>query len=213
MKLSRPLKTYGWKILIDRCRNRSYTNIFVSNVFAVIAVVLAFYLTLVATSAAVETKDLEKIESAIAVLEQKGFSREVFLLKHFATFRSSQNWLNSLTVKESVYATTNYPFGIITIYEDFYTKAEDDTERAMILLHEVQHLQGGSEAEAYEYIWKNRRRLGWTLLSHGSTPTYITVDILTRENAPELFICPAKMFGDCTENLQLTRKLAKVTKY
>jgi hypothetical protein len=105
--------------------------------------------------------------------------------------------------KENAYAATNFPFQMITLYPDFYHKAKDDTERAMILLHEAQHLQGADEQEAYAYVWKNRTRLGWTQITYGGTPTYIDVAGLTRENAPALFTCTQKVWNDCTENLQV----------
>ncbi len=145
------------------------------------------------------------VDRAVAVLEAKGFASEVFLLRNVTTFRSSDNWLNQAAGGENAYAATNYPFGIITIYPDFYSKAVDDTERAMVLLHETQHLMNKSEAEAYAYVWRERQRLGWTTLSHGTTPTFVTVELQTRENAPELFTCRSKAWDDCTETLQARR--------
>jgi hypothetical protein len=78
----------------------------------------------------------------------------------------------------------------------------------MVLLHEAQHLKGGDEPEAYEFVWRSRRRLGWTQLSHGTTPTFITVELQTREHNPQMFTCPENFWNDCTENLQ-TRRQAK----
>ena len=162
--------------------------------------VVILYLSMVTTSAPMSSGNLQSIDRALAVLESKGFDREVFLLRHAATFRSRDNWINDYVVpSENAYAATNFPVGIITVYPDFYSKAADDTERAMILLHEAQHLQGGSEADAYAYVWQNRERLGWTQLSYGSTETYVTIEQQTRENAPELFTCKAKLWSDCTE--------------
>jgi len=166
---------------------------------------LVFYLSLVTTSAPVGAENMESIERAIAVLETKGFDREVFLLRNVATFRSSDNWLNGLNPEENAFAATNFPFEIITVYPDFYTKTTDDTERAMILLHEAQHLQNADEQQAYTRVWRERERIGWTALSHGTTPTYITVELLTRENAPELFECNSRLWRDCTEKLRAKR--------
>ena len=164
--------------------------------------VVIVYLSMVNTSASVAANERQSIDRAITLLESKGFDREVFLLRHVATFRASDNVLNDLAPSESAYAATNFPFGIITIYPDFYTKAVDDTERAMILLHEAQHLQGSDEHEAYAYVWQNRERLGWTQLSHGETEAYVTIELLTREHAPELFTCENKVWNDCTETLE-----------
>src|SRR5262249_45113256 len=154
--------------------------------FAAVLTLFAFYLSLIATSTPVEPRDMTKVRQAIDLLDEKGFKREAFLLRHTVTFRSRDNWLNSMTEKENAFAATNFPFQIVTLYPDFYFKATDDTERAMILLHEAQHLQGKDEAGAYSYVWMHREQLGWTQISHGTTPSYITIQQLTRENAPEL---------------------------
>lgn len=166
---------------------------------AFLLTVIAFYLSLLTTSLPTAPYNRAAIDRAIEVLEQKGFDREVFLLRKTATFRSTDHWLNTLIFKENAYAATNFPVQIVTIYPDFYYKAVDDTERAMVLLHEAQHLQGKNEAEAYAYVWKNRARLGWTLQTHGTTPSYVTIELQTRENAPELFTCYDRQWKDCTE--------------
>jgi hypothetical protein len=158
------------------------------------------YLSLLATSAPMSVSDRAVIDNAIAILDSKGFDSEAFLLRHTATFRSRDNWINISFPTENSFAATNFPFGIITIYPDFYTQA-DDTTRAMILLHEAQHMKGGSEADAYAYVWRNRQQLGWTQLSHGTTDTYVTVELETRELAPELFTCESKLWNDCTNDV------------
>jgi hypothetical protein len=170
-----------------------------------LATVLIFYFSLIISSNPVSQMQAEKIERAIKVLEAKGFEREVLLLRRATLFRNTDNWLNALVDKENAYASTNCPFGIITIYPDFYHKAVDDTERAMILLHEAQHLQGASEAEAYAYVWRSRENLGWTILPYGATETYVTIELQTREFAPSLFDCPENLWNDCTANLRASR--------
>jgi hypothetical protein len=162
---------------------------------------LIIYLSLITTSAPVSYEDLNPVKRAIAVLEKKGFNREAFLLRNMAVYRSSNSWLNGISDRENAYAATNFPFEIITLYPDFYTKATDDTERAMILLHEAQHLQGADEMGAYSYVWQNRARLGWTRLKYGTTDSYITIEELTRAEAPALFSCKNKIWSDCTETL------------
>lgn len=162
----------------------------------------AFYISLLATSQPAGENEMAHVNRAIAVLEAKGFTREVVTLRHFAVYRKSSNWLNSLTQSENSYASTNYPFGIVTLHEDFYSKATDDTERAAILLHEAQHLEGASEKQAYGYVWQNRKELGWTILKYGTTPAFVTIELQTREYAPELFTCQQNLWNDCTENLR-----------
>lgn len=165
---------------------------------AILAVV-AFYLSLLSTSLPPSSADQQRIDSAVQLLADRGFSEEVYLLKGTTTFRATDHWLNAFVEKENAYASTNFPFQIVTLYPDFYSKAVDDTERAMILLHEARHLMGEDENEAYAYVWRHRKQLGWTLLSHGTTESYITIEQQTRENAPELFNCPEKPWEDCTE--------------
>jgi len=166
---------------------------------SVVLALAAFYLSLISTSLPPDPGERQSIDRAVALLESKGYEREVFLLKHTVTFRGTDHWLNTFVTKENAYAATNFPFQIITLYADFYTKAVDDTERAMVLLHESRHLMGENENEAYSYVWKNRKHLGWTLTTHGETVTYTTIEQQTRENAPEIFNCPEKPWEDCTE--------------
>ena len=185
----------------DEQNRRSLLSKAVNCILISMAALSVFYSSLVAFSLPLAPHEMESVEKAIHVLETRGFEREVFLLRHMAIFRGSDNWLNGAVPKEASYAATNFPVQIITIYPDFYTKAQDDTERAMILLHEARHLQGDSESEAYAFVWKNRAQLGWTQLSHGTTPTYVTINDQTHENAPELFTCADKLWKDCTETL------------
>jgi hypothetical protein len=166
----------------------------------------ALYLSLIATSTPLEASQKQQVTAAIDLLDARGFAREAFLLRNLTMFRRGDNWLNSIARTDTAYAATNFPFQIITLYPDFYDKATDDTERAMILLHEAQHLQGKDEAATYAYVWQHRQQLGWTQLDHGTTPSYVTISELTRTYAPQLFTCPTKVWHDCTETLEVGRK-------
>jgi hypothetical protein len=157
-----------------------------------------FHSSLLVTSQPLRADENAAVERAINLLDAKGFGREAFLLRHFTVFRNTDSWLNSLTQRENAYAAANFPFNIITLYPDFFTKAQDDTERAIILLHEVQHLRGADEHEAYEFAWRNREKVGWTILTHGTTESYINIEAMTRQTVPELFNCPDRMWNDCT---------------
>lgn len=187
-------------------RSRSWRSLLITNLIIAALTVIGFYFSLLATSQPVSSTDMETVNRAIDVLAAKGFDREVFLLRHTVTYRSTDHWLNRVIFKENAFAATNFPFQMITLYPDFYRKANDDTERAMVLLHEAQHLQGADEQHAYAYVWKNRAKLGWTGQLYGSTPTYMDVSGLTRENAPELFVCTLKPDSDCTEDLLTGQK-------
>lgn len=161
--------------------------------------VVAFYLSLLTTSLPPARHERAAIDRAVALLAAKGYDREVWMLRKTAAFRGTDNWLNSFVPKESAYASTNFPFQIVTIYPEFLSRTADDTERAMVLLHEARHLMGESEHEAYAYVWQQRARLGWTFATHSTSETYATIQTLTREHAPQLFNCPARPWDDCTE--------------
>ncbi|MDH3529839.1 MAG: hypothetical protein OEQ28_09760, partial [Acidobacteriota bacterium] len=91
-----------------------------------------FYLSLLTTSQPLLDHHRTTLDQAISKLESKGFDREVFLLRRVATFRVSDNWLNSFVEDENAYAGTNFPFEVITLYPDFFEKSVDEAERAAI---------------------------------------------------------------------------------
>ncbi|MGI8787615.1 MAG: hypothetical protein ACR2HG_07645 [Pyrinomonadaceae bacterium] len=160
---------------------------------------LGFYLSMIFTSKPLSYEEKKQVQNAVRVLDEKGFSREVFLLEYLTNFRSNDNWLNASTKFENAYAATNFPLEIMTVYPDFFTDAKDDTERAAILLHEAQHLKGANERQAYEFVWRNRKRLGWTKEAYGNSTVWRNVRQQTREFAPNLFVCGWNETGDCTE--------------
>ena len=161
--------------------------------------ILGFYLSLLFSSKPLSYDEKTKVKDAIKILDEKGFSEEVFLLRYVTSFRADDNWLNASVPKESAYAATNFPFEIMTVYHDFFQYPQDDTERAAILLHEAQHLKGADEKEAYQFVWKNRKQLGWTKETHGDSTVWNNVRKQTKEFAPNLFVCDLNDFGDCTE--------------
>jgi hypothetical protein len=183
-------------------KKRSRLSLFVSSVITALIALGVFYSSLIATSKPINAEQYSKVNDAISLLEARGFEREAFLLRHTAEFRGSDNWFNSAVLKADSYAATNFPFQIITLYPDFYSKTTDDVERAMVLLHEAKHLEGKDETAAYSYVWQNRGRIGWTQLDHGTTATYVTISEQTRENAPELFTCSDRLWNDCTEPIK-----------
>src|SRR5579864_5608858 len=54
----------------------------------------------------------------------------------------------------------------------FFLTAVDDTERAIILLHEAQHLVGYGEDAALERVWRAKHRLGWNAERYGGTKAW-----------------------------------------
>lgn len=171
-------------------------------VICMIVCVLAicgFYFSLVFSAEPLTGEKHENINRAISILEEKGFTNEVFYLKYFTVFRGSDNWLNDTVAKENAYAATNYPLEIMTVYDDFFTYTTDDVERAAILLHEAKHLQGFDESAAYEFVWKNKKQLGWTKENYQKSVVWREIRKQTREYAPNLFVCDFNEAGDCTE--------------
>ncbi len=170
-------------------------------IFAVVSLstIFVFYLSMIFTSQPLGAEESQKIRNAIAVLDEKGFSREAFLLTYLTSFRSNDHWLNASVEKENAYAATNFPFEIMTIYPDFFEFSIDDVERAAMLLHEAKHLEGMDEKSAYEYVWKNRKTLGWTDEIYGNSAVWENVRKQTKEFAPELFVCKFNDFADCTQ--------------
>lgn len=168
-------------------------------IVVLIFTLFGFYLSLIESSKHLSYDEKQTVYKAIAVLNERGFSGEVFYLKHLTTFRADDNWLNASVPKENAYAATNFPFEIMTIYPDFFTYPVDDTERAAILLHEAQHLKGADEKEAYKFVWENRKKLGWTSEFYGDSIIWLNVRLQTKEYLPDLFNCPDNIYADCTE--------------
>lgn len=174
--------------------------------FVCFAAIAGFYVSLVFSSESLTYEQKNSIGGSIDLLRARGFTNEAFWLGHAATFRSSDNWLNASIAKENAFAATNFPFGIITIYPDFFTYPADDVERAAILLHESLHLQGADEKKAYEFVWRNREKLGWTSEEYADSVVWNEIRKQTRDVVPELFVCDVNPAGDCTESRARTPK-------
>lgn len=162
------------------------------------AMVGTFYLSLIFTASPLSADETESVHAAITVLEKRGFINEAFLLRDLATFRNNDNWLNASVSKEDAFAATNYPFVIVTLYPDFFSYPIDDIERAAILLHEARHLKGNGEEDAYEFVWRNRKYLGWTADKYSHSITWQNIRRQTKEFAPNLFVCDFNPYNDCT---------------
>lgn len=183
--------------------NSSVIKKLIQRTFAVLTacflVLLGFYLSLILTADRLLPNERAVVNGSIRLLESRGFVNDVVLLKHFAALRRNDNWLNASVEKENAYAATNFPFGVITLYPEFFEFTTDDVERAAVLLHESRHLLGDNEKEAYTYVWKNRKKLGWTKAEYAGSMVWQNVRKQTKEYAPELFICEFNTFDDCTE--------------
>jgi hypothetical protein len=156
---------------------------------AVALVMIAWWASLFATSEGLDAEQRLAVYQAVDLLEQRGFRREVFALRNVARFRSTDNWWNRHTGHEPAYAATNFPFEIVTVYPWFFEVPTDDVERAVILLHEAQHLMGADEETALRRVWELKGRLGWTAEAYGRSKVWRNTREWTLGSAPDLFTC------------------------
>jgi hypothetical protein len=169
-------------------------------VFGVVLLILVgFYVSLLVTSEPVTTEQRQQIERAVALLEEKGLGEHTFALRRLVSYRATDSWWNKWNGHRDAYAATNFPFEVVTLYPDFFTKPTDDTERAVILLHEAYHLAGANEQGAFAGVWRDKQRLGWTKDRYAQTHVWRSVREFTAQNAPELFRCGDDGKGDCLE--------------
>jgi hypothetical protein len=163
------------------------------------AVIVAWHGSLLLTSDAASMNQRLQVRGAVDVIERGGFSREAFLLRRLTCFRTTDNWWNKAVGHGEAYAATNFPFEVVTLYPEFFKYPTDDTERAVILLHEARHLAGAGEEEALKSVWRDKARLGWTREKYSETRVWKNVSDFTRRYAPELFTCGKDGQQDCAE--------------
>jgi len=164
---------------------------------ATLTILVIWYLSLLFTSDGLQQNQRDQVQAAIAVLDEKGFTREAFVLRYLATFRASDNWLNAYVGHRDAYASTNFPFEVVTLYPEFFSLPADDTERAAVLLHEARHLCGDGEDAALEITWKGKRQLGWTFEKYSHTRVWDATEDLTRQRFAYMFQCGANEQTDC----------------
>jgi len=154
--------------------------------------------SLLLTSDPIDAQQLQTVYRSIQILDRAGFSREAAMLRHFANFRATDNWWNVYLGHHDAYAATNFPLGVLTLYEPFFRTAADDNERAIILLHEAQHLLGYGEEAALERVWRAKHRLGWSAEQYGETKVWKNTRDWTQTSVPSLFACGVSHKADCT---------------
>jgi hypothetical protein len=162
-------------------------------------ILIIYYLSLLMTSDSIKWQQKQAVGRAITILEQKGFGKETFVLRHLVSFRSTDNWWNMQVGHHDAYAATNFPFEVLTLYPEFFDTATDDTERAAILLHESYHLFGSGERAALEGTWRNKSRLGWTADKYAETKVWKNTVELTMSEVPQLFRCGPQGQSDCLQ--------------
>jgi hypothetical protein len=174
---------------------------FLSRVIWILGVTLVlliiWYASLLMSSNGLQPDQRDKVQRAIALLEQQRFTREAFVLKHLAAFRSTDNWLNSNIGHRDAYAATNFPFEVVTLYPDFFQLPVDDRERAAVLLHEARHLLGDGEEAALHFTWVNKKQLGWTTEKYYGSAVWDATSRLTKVSFPYMFQCGLDGQSDC----------------
>ncbi len=179
----------------------------VAAVVGMLALVLtAFYVSLLESSEAATFEQKQTVQRAISIIERQGFSRDAFLLRRLANFRTTDNWWNNYVGHADAYAATNFPFQLVTLYPEFFKNSTDDVERAAILLHEARHLAGQGEPRAFASVWRDKERLGWTAATYGQTRVWHNVQEFTAKYAPELFQCGQDGRSDCLANVVSRRE-------
>lgn len=163
------------------------------------AVIVSWHGSLLLTSDAATMSQRLQVRGAVELIEKNGFTREAFLLRRLTCFRTTDNWWNRRLGHAEAYAATNFPFEIVTLYPEFFQYPADDTERAVILLHEARHLAGAGEREAFESVWRDKARLGWTRDKYSHTRVWKNVAEFTQRYVPELFTCGQDGKQDCVE--------------
>ena len=158
---------------------------------------IVFYASLLFSSNGLNTEQHEKVQRAIALLRARGFSREAFVLRRLASFRTTDNWLNAYVGHRDAYAATNFPFELVTLYPEFFEVPVDDCERAAVLLHEARHLLGDGEDAALEATWKGKQQLGWTSANYKQTRVWDATMRLTKARFPYMFQCGPDGQSDC----------------
>ena len=149
--------------------------------------VIGLYWSLSYTSAPLTSDQEAIVLKAISILEDKGFYGKAFLLRRVTRFRSTDNWINLKSEHPVAFAATNFPFEFITLYPDFFSKTTDDTERAVILLHEAYHLMGKGETVAFRESWKEKEMLGYTEAKYHGTKVWNNMAEYTKVYADDVF--------------------------
>lgn len=168
------------------------------SVFAVtLALLLVCFASLLLTSDPLSLNERQTVVGVIPILEQAGFLKEAFVLRHLVEYRDTDNWWNLYTGHQEAYAATNCPFEVVTLYPEFFNFAVDDTERAAILLHESYHLFGADEETALESVWREKPRLGWTGDKYSRTKVWRNTREWTAAAVPTLFECGPGGHADC----------------
>ena len=139
------------------------------------------------------------VRRATVIVAEAGYTREALILNHVVTYRETDNWWNLHAGHPEAYAATNFPFEVVTLYPEFFSVPVDDTERAVILFHELQHLAGADEETALTAVWLAKGRLGWTGVVDGGTQVWRTPASGPKRRRRAVSVRPRSALGLLTE--------------
>jgi hypothetical protein len=166
---------------------------------AVAIVVTTLYLSLLLTSDPLTPEERALVADAIALLERRGFERQARPLRLVVSFRRTDNWWNAYVGHDTAYASTNFPFGVVTLYPAFFRYPAGDVERAAILLHESYHVFGEREEVILQRVWLQKQQLGWTGDVYGDSRVWKNTREWTEAAVPTLFGCGRDGRSDCLD--------------
>jgi len=166
---------------------------------AATTVVATLYASLLLSSEPLTLDERAVVMDAIALLESRGFERQARPLRQVVSFRRTDNWWNAYVGHETAYASTNFPFAVITLYPAFFKYAADDVERAVILLHESYHVYGEREDVILQRVWLQKQQLGWTGDVYGGSRVWKNTREWTETAVPALFECGRDGRSDCLD--------------
>ncbi len=87
--------------------------------------VFAAYMSLLLTSEDLPIDQRHTVKNAIAILRQKGFERQAFVLDNLVKYRSTDSWWNRYVGHHDAYAATNFPFEVVTEAPKLFTCGTD----------------------------------------------------------------------------------------
>src|SRR5438445_1673597 len=181
----------------SKIRKRSFLTRVTFTLGTTLVVLVIWYVSLLMSSDGLQPEQRQQVQKAIVLLQQQGFSREAFVLKHLTAFRSTDNWLNAYVGHRDAYAATNFPFELVTLYPEFFEVPVDDRERAAVLFHEARHLLGDGEDAALQLTWQSKQQLGWTADKYNQTRVWDATLRLTKARFPYFFQCGSDGQSDC----------------
>ena len=164
---------------------------------AVFLVLFGWWVSLFATSEGLDDEQQVIVYRAVDLLEERGFSKEVFALRNVARFRSTDNWWNLYNGHYQAYAATNFPFEIVTIYDCAAPSLRRRPSGAALRAGGSPRARRRPAAGRRTRTWTLKERLGWTADVYGRSKVWKNTREWTQASAPDMFTCK-EVEIDCT---------------